>query len=93
MLYYILVTLAGGVIGWFANRYWLFRGNATSQEVDYPPYQVRLTRKSSHGPFLKVIYTGADLHEAKTAYYEATGPARTTVELWTRGNHTASRKV
>lgn len=88
----VAAVLAGGVLGWFTCSWWLFRGTSTNQ----PPtskYEVRLTRNSSHGIFSKTVYAGDDLQEAKRVYYSATGPARTTVELYTRGNHTASRRA
>jgi hypothetical protein len=88
----IASALLGGVIGWFTRGWWLFRGTSLAS----PPtaaYEVRLTRNSSHGVFSKTIYADDDLAAAKRVYYSAKGPARTTVELYTRGNHTASRRA
>lgn len=87
-----LVAIPAGVVGWFLRGWWLFRGTSPSQ-APTATYEVRLTRQSSHGIFSKTVYAGDDLQAAKSAYYAATGPARTTAELYTRGNHTASRRA
>lgn len=82
----------GLIAGWLLRGWWLFRGASPSQ----PPtsaYEVRVARNSSYGVFSKTVYAGDDLQEAKRVYYSAKGPARTTVELYTRGNHTASRRA
>lgn len=87
-----LIAIPALAIGWFLRGWWLFRGTSSS----VPPtatYEVRLTRNSSHGIFSKTVYSGEDLQKAKEVYYSATGPARTIVELYTRGNHTASRRA
>lgn len=86
---YLFIPLSG----WLVDKYSTFKALAPEPELPLFEYEVRLTRNSSHGIFAKTIYAGSDLAQAKTIYYEATGPARTTAELYTRGNHTASRKV
>jgi hypothetical protein len=96
----VLSGLTGGLLGaylfipfsgWLADRWKFFRKLSPKLSVPFHSYEVRLTRNSSHGMFTKQVYSGEDLAEAKKIYYTVQGPARTTVELWSRGNHTASR--
>jgi len=100
----LLVVLAVSVLSGFGGAYvfwrwrlfgkeWLAVPDGSVMPVSYSAYEVRLTRSSSHGLFFKSLYKGDDLQKAKRVYNEAVGPARTNAELWTRGSHTASRKV
>lgn len=84
-----LVAIPALVLGWFLRQWTLFRG----KKLDPPKaaYEVRLTRTAPYGKLEKVLYAGDDLQEAKRLYFEHKIPHNCAVELYTQGNHTATR--
>lgn len=92
----VLLTIVTGLVmfslGWYGYRWFMFRPGKT----DIAPsmaYEVKLSRMAEGKTYSRSIWTGDDLTKAKLMFYTATGPSKTTVELYTRGNHTASRRV
>ena len=92
MVLTIIIAVVCLVIGWFASRWYMFKGMTPSALLS-TAYQVRLTRIAEGKSYSRTIYAGDDLMMAKAMFNGATGPARTIAELYTRGNHTASRAV
>lgn len=86
-----LVAIPALVLGWFLRQWTFFKPDKTS--VPVAEYEVRLALTTPDGPVAKVVYTGHDLQEAKAAFKTAKGPKSSLVELYTRGNHTASRRI
>lgn len=93
------ILLVGFIGAWVFWRFRLFSRDWTAvpdgSTIPGPKltYEVRMVRQSSHGAFYQTVYAGDDLFVAKEVFNTTTGPARTIVELHTRGNHTASRKA
>lgn len=99
MLLLIPISLLGGAIGAWVfwrfrlfSRQWLAVPDGSVMPAPKFTYEVRLARQSSHGAFYQTVYGGDDLSVAKEKFKTAVGPARTICELWTRGNHTATRQ-
>lgn len=83
-----LVAIPALVLGWFLRQWTLFKGGSVSQGARY---EVRLTRTAPYGKLEKTLYSGDDLQEAKQLYYAFKLPHNCAIELYTAGNHTATR--
>lgn len=86
----MLVPLAG-ILGAVVMRHWLFRKSSSAAPT--ATYEVRLTRWARGHAYSRTLYEGDDLQMAKEIYKNAEGPAKAIAELYTRGSHTASRRV
>lgn len=95
MLLLILVSVLSGVAGaWLYQRYRIrrffgeWKPKLNSSQVPGVPYVVSQTEPSG---FSRVLYEGDDLSLAKQAYFKTDMPRPSVVELFTHGNHTASK--
>ena len=96
MNWLILLSIPLGALG--AYLFWRFRarrfyGDWRSKLNDSKqlPDAIYVVRQIEPAGFVKVLYEGDDLQEAKAAYKNVQWPKPTVVEFYTHGNHTASR--
>lgn len=61
--------------------------------LPYAAYEVRVSLQTPVGPVMRIDYTGDDLQEAKRVFKTTAAPKSSLVELYTRGHHTASRRI
>lgn len=83
-----LIAIPALLLGWFLRQWTLFRGGSVSPGSRY---EVRLTRTAPYGKLEKTLYAGDSLQDAKALYYSVKVPHNCVVEIYTAGNHTASR--